>query len=317
MKKHIAILALTLFAALGSIVHAQTPAPTAPEFLVADGSSSGTYAQFLKEISAYTADVVTFKEVPSSGAVENLDLLINNKASGAFMHSDVIQFRSQTTDLSKFKTLIALFSEEVHFLALAQSKRTTGGTLGFNKQVVTIRDVEDLKGLRVGAAGGGYVTAQVINLQAQLHYDIIQYAKGADVLDALNRGEIDAAVFVGGAPLPNLVDLGPQYKFLPIPDRDVQLLKSVYHPATITYNKMSATSVNTVAADCLFIAREYTKTPRLIALLRSFRDTFYAHLGELQETPGLHPKWKEVSADNHGKWPYMDLGAPTGIAVAK
>jgi TRAP-type uncharacterized transport system substrate-binding protein len=80
--------------------------------MVADGSSSGTYAQFLKEIIAATGDSgITFQEVPSNGAIENLDKLVNNKVMGAFMHSDVIYFRSQAEKLDKFKTLLALFGQ--------------------------------------------------------------------------------------------------------------------------------------------------------------------------------------------------------------
>ena len=118
-------------------------------FLVADGSSSGTYKQFLKELSSAIPDAgFVFQEVPSSGAVENLDLLINNKVMGAFLHSDVIAYRSKNEPNAKletkFQTLLALFPEDVHFVALAESKRKTGGTFGYGAKSVVIKSIDDL-----------------------------------------------------------------------------------------------------------------------------------------------------------------------------
>lgn len=277
------------------------------DFLIADGSSSGTYQQFMKEITSVVGDSITFKELPSSGAIENLDKLINNEVSGAFVHSDVLFFRAQSENLDNFKTLLALFHEDVHFLALTASKRTTGGVMGYGANTVTFNKVSDLAGYKVGAAGGGYVTAQVIAAKGMVNYQVIKFDSGKDVLAALTEGKIDAAVFVGASPLPNLKDLGPQYKLLAVGDTLADKLKSVYKPTNVTYTKMNPSAVPTVSADCLFICRNY-KSPKMIAQLRKFRQTFYEHLDDLKETPGNHRKWMEVDPSEHGRWTWMDLG---------
>lgn len=320
MKTIRLIIALTVSAFAGTFTFAQTtpvslPPSGAPvEFLVAAGSSSGTYKKFLEQMSAVTSDIITFKLADSSGSVENLDLLINNSVMGAFMHSDVLFFRAQTTDMSRFKTLIALYSEEVHFLALNTPKRTIGGTLGYGKTVVTVNSLDDLKaGVRVGAAGGGAITAQTIRLQAQLPFDFVPFTSGTALMAALEAGEIDVAIYVGGAPLPNIEKLGPAYKLIPVGDRTATMLKSVYKTASLTYPRMRPEAVPTLAADALFIAREY-RTPRFVNALRTFRDTFYSRLDELKEVPGNHRKWNEVSSDAKGKWPYMEFAPTTSAA---
>jgi hypothetical protein len=160
MKKLIAV--LTLMVNLVNIGFAQ-------EFLVADGSSSGTYQLFLKQIIESTPDSgITFKEVPSSGAIENLDKLINNEVMGAFMHSDVLFHRSKAESGldEKYRTLLALFPEDVHFVAWRNSLKTTGGVAGFGAKPVIIQDIVELSNQRgvVGAAGGGFITANVIKL---------------------------------------------------------------------------------------------------------------------------------------------------------
>lgn len=302
MKKYLIILSLLVTFSVKAQI----------EISIAAGSSSGIYELVLSQIQSVTSESgITFKKVPSHGAVENLDLLIGNKVSAAFMHNDVIAFRGQAEDLSKFKTLLALFNEQVHFLALTTSKRKVGGTLGYGAKPIVINEFESLKGLTVGAAGGGYITAQVIRLQSQVAYNVMQFESGKEVMEALNKGEIDSAVFVGAAPLPNLENLGKEYKLIPITGSVQDRLKQVYKPSTVTYIKMSASSVPTVSAQCLLVSKTY-KTPKFVAQLWEFRESFFKHLDEIKETPNMHKGWAEVDAEDHGKWPWLELTNTVG-----
>ncbi len=229
---------------------------------------------------------------------------LNNSVSVAFMHSDVLAFRSKNTDMTHFKTLLALFSEDVHFVALAQPK---SNGWSFSKPA-PYNTIEDLKGKKVGAAGGGVITANVIRnslLSAgATTYTVQEYPSGGDALNALANGDVDAVEFTGAAPLPNLVKLNSDYKLLSIPDNVAHELSDIYHPTTVTYVNMRPDAVQTIAADCIVVARDY-KSPRLWKPLKQFRDLFYADLTDIQETPGNHTKWSEVKADNHGKWPWL------------
>ncbi len=210
---------------------------------MADGSSSGTYEQFLQQIEAELNGAVVFKRVQSSGAIQNLDLLINNVVSVAFMHSDVLAFRSKSTDMTHFKTLLALFSEDVQFLALSQPK---SNGWSFTKPA-PYNTIEDLKGKKVGAAGGGVITANVIRnslLSAgSTTYTVVEFSSGGDALNALANGDVDAVEFTGAAPLPNLQKLNSDYKILSIPDNVAHQLSDIYHPATVTYVNMRPDAV--------------------------------------------------------------------------
>lgn len=304
--KHTLFALAILFSLSSSPLAAQDAIP------IAAGSSSGTYKKFLDEITAVTGGSITFVEVESHGAEENLNLLVTNKVAMAFMHSDVPFFRSQREDLSRFKTLLALFTEEVHYLAPRVSLRPatrTGGTLGFGGTVTPpkeLKTIEDLKGLKVGASGGSAITAQTINLQGNIGYEFVKLTNGTEVLAALAAGTIDAAVFVGGAPLPNLEKLGNTYKLLPI-GTSASALMQVYKPATVTYPSMQTESITTVGADAILLSREY-RSEKMVTMLKKFRTTFFEKLVDLQETPGIHAKWQEVKPDNKGKWPYLELG---------
>jgi TRAP-type uncharacterized transport system substrate-binding protein len=323
------LVAMALFALLNpNRVHGQdssadsTPAPANPNavtILIADGSTSHTYETIISQLKPFVQDSVTLQEVPSTGAVQNLDLLINNKVQLAMLHNDVYEFRSKSNPaiLDKYKTVLKLYSEEVHFVALKTSKRMVGASFFSKGTPMVLNTIEDLKDLNVGAAGGGAISAQVIKLETDIPYHFIEYKKGDDVLAALNNGDIDAAVFVGGAPLTNLENLGPDYQILSIPSTDVDKLKQVYHAASVTYTNMRPDSVDTVAADCVLIGRVY-KTPKFINALATLRAAVDTKLTEIQETTGSHPKWQEVqpSSDNHGTLPWMDLPAPAGATAA-
>lgn len=302
MKKEYALV-------LGLLLSFVVPAKAAEPVKIADGSSSGIYQRFVKEITGVCGDVLTLSEVPSSGAIENLNKIIQNEANAGFMHSDVLFFRSKTEDLTHLKTLLALFNEDVHFVVL--NRPFKGGDwrakLSSGKNLETLAD---LRGLPVGAAGGGFITSQVINIQGEVGYTVRQFDSGKEVLAALDRGEIAAAEFTGPAPLPNLQTLGKEYRILPINDVIGSKLKSVYHTTSVTYTNMSPESVPTVAADSLLITREY-KTPKFVNALKNFRQCVFNHLDELKETSGYHKAWQQVEASNHGKWDWYNFGQTT------
>ena len=280
------------------------------EFAVADGSSSGTYKQIFNEIKKIAGTELNMTEVAGSGAVENLDKLMSNEANAAFLHSDILAWKSKSDNLDNLKTLLVLFPEQVHFLALAKNWDP-----GMMKKEKIVNQISDLNGLPVGAAGGGFITANMIRLLSEVSYNVVQFNSGAEVIAALNSGKIAAAVFVGAAPLPNLKELGKNYKLLEVGETTVNLLKSVYKPATVTYVGMSANTVHTISADCILLTRVY-KTPKFVEALRMFRQSFCDNLSELQETKGTHKAWGSVDCENHGKWSWYDLSV-TPIAKTK
>jgi hypothetical protein len=119
-------------------------------------------------------------------------------------------------------------------------------------------------------------------------------------------------VFVGAAPLPNLKDLGSEYKLLPIPSSVSDKLKMVYTPSSVTYTKMDPSGVPTVSVRCLFIARNY-KSKRMITTLDTFRKSFFTHLDDIKETPGNHKKWQDVSDKERGTWTWLDLPSDVNV----
>lgn len=277
----------------------------AQQLKVATGSLKGTYSQMFKEITATCGSNLALIEQNTTGSIDNMNMIVGNQVNAGFVQTDILFYRAQNEDLSNIKTLLALHPEQVHIVAMNKTFKT-GGTLGFGGKEFTLNQISDLAGRRVGAAGGSVVTAQIIRLQAEINYQVQEFASTSEALKALAAGTVDAVVAVGGQPLGDISNLGPQYKMLMISDSVVKKLERVYRPAKLNYSKMNARGVQTVATDALFVTREY-KTAKMVDGLTKLRSCVASHLDDLKETTGTHPAWQYVNADTKAKWPMYEL----------
>lgn len=282
------------------------PGVHAQQLQVATGKAGDTYSTMLKQLSARCGSSVAIIEHNSGGSNDNISQLVGNQVNAAFVQSDVLWLRARTEDLANVKTLLALHPEQVHIVALASSGLKEGGVMGVGGKEVVISDLAALAGRRIGAAGGSLVTAQVMRLQSEIPFNVIPFDKGEDVLAALEAHRIEAAVFVGGAPLGTISKLDQRFKLLPITGPVVEKLKGVYRPARLNYSKLGAAGVPTIATDALFVTREY-KTQKMVDGLAKLRSCALDSIDELKETTGTHPAWQFVSTDNKGKWPWYEL----------
>lgn len=294
-----------VFISLALAAAALLPAAQA-QMRVATGKAGDTYSSMLRQLNARCSGDVAIMEVPSAGSNDNINQLVGNQVNAVFTQSDVLWLRARTEDLADVKTLLALHPEQVHIVARTSSGIKEGGTLGYGAKEVVFNDITSLAGRKVGAAGGSLITAQVIRLQSEIPFQVVQLETGDAVLQALASGQIAAAVFVGGAPLGTVSKLGPDHKLLPIPAPVVEKLKGVYRPARLNYQRMNAAGVATVATDALFVTRQY-KTPKMTNALAKLRQCAHDAVDELKETTGTHPAWRYVDASNKGKWPWYEL----------
>lgn len=281
--------------------------PVAAQTLkVATGSAKLTYSSMFKEMTAFCGTSVSMTEINSGGSMDNIDRLVGNEVNAGFVQSDVLWLRARTEDLSNVKTLLALHNEQVHLVARASSGQKSGGVLGVGGKEVVFTDLASLAGQRVGAAGGSAVTAQVIRLQSEVPFTVVQLASNDEVVKAVAKGDIAAGLVVAGSPTPLIAGLGPDFKLLSISGPVAERLKGVYRPARLSYSKMGAAGVPTVATDALFVTREY-KTERMTSALGAFRSCMHSKLDEVKEATGTHPAWQAVDAANKGKWVWYDL----------
>lgn len=300
MFKYLMILGI-LFAA--PLAHAEDNS----NIVIADDSSSGTYKKMLGEIIGVCSNdkfSITEATGVSGGAPGNLDALVNNQAQAAFLHSDVFFANSQADPTYKrFQTLVALYPEPIHVLALRESKTKKKGAFSFG--TMEFNSLSDMSGFTVGAAGGGVYTARILKGQGDGGFEVRQFGSGKEVIAALEAGEVDAAIFVGAAPLPNLLQLDKmKFKILPIGDSIAAKVKGVYRQATVNYNGLTAGPVQTLAPLATLLTRKFS-TPKKVAAQRHFRECFYKHLDELKDNGS--PNWQQVEVSDRGVLDWYDI----------
>ena len=279
------------------------------QIVVAADSGTGTYAKMLSEITSICAtdefNIVQAKGV-TGGAVGNLDALFNNQAQAAFLHSDVYSYNANAdSGYARINTLVSLYPEPIHVLALRNSKSKKRGTLSFGTQ--EFNSLADMSGYAIGSYGGGVLTSRLLQGQGQGGFQVVPYDSGDKAIEGLRNGEVAAVIFVGAAPLPNLLKLTKaEFKLLPIGEQIASRVTGIYRKAKINYSANGLTSgpIDTVAPIATLMTRKYT-TPKMVAAQRNLRNCFNAHLDELKDNGS--PNWQTVEAGDHGTLPWYEL----------
>lgn len=302
---------ISKFAIIGAVFVASA-AMAQTQLKVSTGGPTGTYSRMFKEFQNVCKDQIMQIESPSKGSIENMDRLLGNEVNAAIVQTDVLFFRARNEDLGGVKTLFSLHPEEVHVITTSVSPIKAGGMAGFGAKPLQFNSVNDLAGHSVAAWGGSIVTAQVIRLQSEINFSVVEVADFKAAKAAVDSGQVAAIIMVGGQPMDDVKALTNAYKLLPFPEATMGKLKSVYVPAKLNYSGMGqgGSGVSTIATEALFVTRAY-KTPKYVESLGALRGCFKTNVAELQETTGMHKKWASVNPDNTGKWSYYELPTVT------
>jgi len=280
---------------------------------IVTGPKTGTYYAFGKDIAqvAFSAGIDVDVKA-SEGSIDNIKRINSSEnAAIGIVQSDVLGFlgRSKNPEsmrvASNLRIIFPLYGEEVHVLARNE-----------------IKSFADLQGKKVaiGEEGSGNMLTS-INLFSMMNItpgESVKIAPAQGVVAVL-KGELDAAIFVGGKPVrlfKNLEDLSlpenqkyadmlSQVHFLPL---DSPKMLEEYKPAEITsadYSYVPKT-VPTVAVQAVLVSYNFSQNngqnngkhcQLLGKLTKAIRDA----LPELKQKG--HPKWKEVNLDgDSGLW---------------
>ncbi len=252
------------------------------------GPKGGTYDRFGTDLTEVLGRVgFTVKHGGSSGSFENVIALGRGQTQLAIVQLDALAHPQAEAFRARIQTVLPLYNEEVHLLA-----RPGSG----------IRSIRDLRGKRVHAGAvrsGTYATAtallELVGLDAARDL-VLDHSRAETALAALAAGELDAAFFVGGAPLGTLAGAGKgrgAFELVSLSARDVEdvvLHSELYDRATIpagTYPFQSG-DVRTISTRCALLVAPDADEDAVAQIVYTIR----AAMGWLADR---HPKWNEVS----------------------
>ncbi|THF69642.1 transporter substrate-binding domain-containing protein [Deinococcus sp. Arct2-2] len=270
---------------------------TSPNVMnVATSPNGSTAADMFRDLGRVCTSAAFLRQRQTSGSVENIELLLENKVALAFVQLDVLKARDQIDQDPRAKdlrVLLPLNFDEIHLIVKRPSKDVFGRVKG-------IAAFSGLKGKRVGAWGGSVITAQILKAKAKNDYTIVSLNDRAAALGALNAGQIDAVLAVVGQPADWVNTLNPAVFTLAPLDIPQGSLNGFYRPARLLYPKLGV-ATNTYSVQRLLITRNF-KTPERRMPLLAYQKCALAKLTTLQETEGMHPKWNDVTFKERD-WP--------------
>jgi len=194
-------------------------------FTIATGPSDGSYFQIAQDIKNVAGkDNIDIQVMPTKGSIENIQLLGAGKVDLAIVQLDALRFVSDVLKKQKdfdlfdsIKVILNLYPEEIHVLS--------------NKNdIQTFYQLEG-KRISVGTEGGGTaITAAVLlsvyDLNATVSFDTFD-----DAMKKMEQGNLDAVMFVGGAPVPFIGKLDSKVHFVRLPANPA--LEEIYIRTTL------------------------------------------------------------------------------------
>ena len=249
---------------------------------IATGTPEGTYYQIAQDIKKIAdKEGIPFDIIQTNGSLDNINLLGLEKVDLAILQLDVLKVtsdRMQTkADFNIFevmKVILNLYYEEIHVLTKSDG----------------IRSISQLEGKRVavGPEGSGTALTAAVLLTA---YDLNverSFDTPNDALRKLEGGELDALIFVGGAPVPAFENLDPGFRFVRLPPNP--LLEQIYQRKKINKGVYAwAGEVETFAVPSVIMTRD-RKESSYVALIQKLLLAIFTHKAVLESTG--HPKWK-------------------------
>jgi TRAP transporter TAXI family solute receptor len=276
----------------------------APQMGIVTGNVTGTYIKIGEDIKKIAEPShISLQVFESAGSIQNVfDVRRKRGVQLGIVQSDVLDYIRDISDDLELKTIAAklaavypLYKEEVHIL----------GDL-------SLKTLQDLHGKRVAIGpqrSGTYLTAKTIFFQTGITPSKEVFLGGKEALDALRRGEIDAMLYVAGAPATLFSEnttADDKFQLIGVDDKALDSYLTAVIPAG-TY-KWQESDVRTVAVKAVLITFSYAgeqcqnvaKVAKIIHENKAWLDA------------NGHPKWREVNLDERlPKWPQYECVAAT------
>jgi TRAP transporter TAXI family solute receptor len=306
MRRHRAF--LTAICLLLAATSWGSPALAQP-FGITTGEPTGTYHAVARDIRDLAAPAgIAINVLDSRGSLENMYRVFEAPEAqlGIVQHDVLFWIRSNRgSDIARrmaerIKLVHPLYNEEVHVLA-----RQDSGITG----------LADLAGRRVAAGpegSGTRLTAAVLFDLTGIRPAELVGGSAADALARLKRGEVDAMIYVAGAPVQLFMDsvtAADGLRLVAVDDGDVTAFYGSPRALGPVQYPWAEEAVRSVAARAVLVTYDYQASPDKCAWVGRIAELVRTNLAELRRTG--HPKWRDVdlAADVYG-WDRAPCAAP-------
>jgi uncharacterized protein len=250
---------------------------------IATGSAEGTYFKIAQDIKQLVEkDGIPIEIIQTGGSFDNINLLGAGKVDLAIMQLDVLRFVAEImlketgiNVLQETRVVLNLYLEEIHVIARDEN----------------IRTLNQLQGKKVSVGpekSGSALTAEVLLAGFGLKIDAV-FDAPENAVKKLGTGDIDALIFIGGAPVPAFRNLDKSFHFVALPADSG--LEQIYPKKKIEKAVYSwADEIETHAVPSVIMTRNRAEND-YASVLQKLVLAILVNKETLDLTG--HPKWKD------------------------
>lgn len=285
------------------------------QVMIAAGEKGGTYFPFSEQIGQECGSHVNgLGALETDGSLRNIELLVTNpKVKFSMVQYDALTYllnsKKYSDDIKEFvrklRVVTPLYNEEIHIVV---NKR---------RGIHSLKDLKNKK-VAVGKLGSGsYVTSKYLASLTGVKFRPYAYSI-KKAIGKIVSGEIDAAIYVAGAPASIFAKPKKSGKYHKVynlykqnltllPIGDDEGLEGNYDQAYISakdYEWLDS-DVKTRSIRSLLITFNYTPEQSSYKRVKNLYACLYKNIERFQLNTRFHQKWIEVDSESFDtvEWP--------------
>ena len=260
---------------------------------IACGQLGAAYPTLAQDIAKVLDDGDNLRVIPmiTYGSASNIeDLLYLASVDVAFTKADNFEYFKKTININlknRIHYITRLYDAELHILVRPE-----------------IKNLEDLRGKKVniGTVGNAaHTTVPIVMKALGINVEMINVDHSIG-LEMMKKGEVSAAMRVGGKPMDTFTKVpeGSGFRFLPISvSQYAQLFAEQYVLGQLThkdYPKLipEGETISTVAVPEILAVYNWPKGTDRYQRVEKFIAGLFKNFKKLQEGP-FHEKWKDIN----------------------
>lgn len=293
------------FALIAAMAVAAVSAQAQYKIAAGNPDAGSTYAEMQAQIVKFCPGMGV-EMVVTNGTLDNFNLLAGNEVNGGWVQADAL-FDAKSNDpdrVANLKTVVGLHREALHFVArnTVESGGLNLGVVRLGGETKVMRDLSDARGMKIGAVGGSYETARIVNDATRLDMKLVRFKDNNSLVGALEKGEINVALFVGGINYKPVQALSKKFRLLSVPDDIIKAARDVYTTMNVSYRNLEQSGVKTLNTQALLVTQNHGSA-KMKAIIMKIRDCFNEHAEEIADSTGTNPAWRDVKPGQNGNWP--------------
>jgi TRAP-type uncharacterized transport system substrate-binding protein len=251
----------------------------------------------VRDIQSVCGTTISVCSVPSSGGLQNLNMLSANDAELGIVQVDTLKEMSGGDEnIRGLQAVLPLHANLLHIIAsnegsLVGATDIKGLRIPGTGNKVVIRKFSELKGMTIAVLGSAQLMGQTLERQVGYGMKFVVADNDEQALSMLKNGQAQAIFTLGGWPLPSIARLKTS-SGVQLVDYDLEP-RSPYLAVKRNYQNLDAFNFNFLGVPNLLVSRPFKSGGAMSNKVATLQSCIKHHLDDLQEGR-YQPSWKEI-----------------------